>query len=135
MSYLTQHNSTDVSRRPINKRITATLQVQASWKDEKNGNTIFAGGVTENLGETSLLVNLEILPPVGSEVNLRMYNEENFIIEILTRVIRVERDPGRPLAALSVVENSKKWKQIALPAAENWLVKHIQSNYDDDWLN
>lgn len=134
MSYLTQHNSSGIGK-PLHKRIMATLQVQASWTDENNGNTIFASGVTENLGETSLLVNLEILPPVGSEVKLRLYNEDNFIIEILTRVIRVERDPGRPLAALSVVENLKKWKQLALPAAENWLVKHIQSNYDDDWLN
>lgn len=134
MSYLTQHNSSDVGKH-LPKRIMATLQVQASWKDEKTGNAVFAGGVTENLGETSLLVNLEILPPVGSEVKLRMYNEDNFIIEILTRVIRVERDPGRPLAALSILENSNKWKQIGLPAAEDWLNQHIKNNYDDDWLN
>ena len=135
MAQLTQHNNTVGYERPLHKRIMATLQVQASWKNESNGNTIFVSGMTENLGETSLLVNLEILPSVGSEIKLCIYNEDKFIIEILTRVIRVERDPGKPLAALTILGDHKKWRQIALPAAEDWLVKHMQNNYEDDWLN
>jgi hypothetical protein len=37
--------------------------------------------LTENLGENSTLVNLDILPPVGSQVKLRIMEEDKPIIE------------------------------------------------------
>ncbi|CAN5601942.1 hypothetical protein BH18ACI1_BH18ACI1_22490 [soil metagenome] len=113
----------------------ASLTVQASWVDAESGNTIFVEGMTENLGENSALVNLNILPPVGSEVKLRIYDEEKTIIEVPTQVIRVERDPSKPLAALSVLENLKKWKQNALTAAQTWVTRNWQLNYDEEWVN
>jgi hypothetical protein len=91
--------------------------------------------MTENLGENSALINLEVLPPVGSEVTLRIIDEEKTIIEVPTQVIRVERDPSKPLAALSVLENLKKWRQIALTAAQTWVTRHWQLNYDEEWVN
>ena len=109
--------------------------MQASWVDEVSGNTVFVNGLTENLGETSALVNLDILPPVGSEVKLRIFDEEKTIIEVQTNVIRVERDPSKPLAALSVLDNFKKWKQNVLTAAQNWVTRHWQLNYEEDWVN
>lgn len=130
LSYTEVENKT-----PTHHRIMANLTVQASWVDAKSGNTISINGFTENLGENSALVNLEVLPPVGSSVKLRILDDEKTIIEVPTEVIRVERDPSKPLAALSVLENLKKWKQIALTAAQTWVTRNWQMNYEEEWVN
>src|SRR5215204_2898162 len=127
--------STFARRAPLHQRILANLPVQASWIDEESGETISVTGLTENIGENSALVNLETLPAVGSRVNLRVFDEEKTIIEIPTEVIRVERDPSKPLAALSVVDNLKKWKQKAMTAAEEWVTRNWQLNYEEEWVN
>lgn len=119
----------------LHQRIMASLPVQASWVDSATGKTVSVEGLTENLGENSALVNLDVLPPVGSEVTLRLFDEEKTIIEVPTQVIRVERDPSKPLAALSVMENVKSWKQKALTAAQNWVTRHWQMNYEEEWVN
>jgi len=123
------------NKTPVQHRIMASLTVQASWVDQESGDTISVNGMTENLGENTALVNLEILPPVGSEVKLRIFDEEKTIIEVPTQVIRVERDPSKPLAALSVSENLKKWKHNALTAAQNWVTRNWQLNYEEEWVN
>lgn len=134
MSHLA--NQTDTNKAGhLHQRIMANLAVEASWVDAESGEKISVTGVTENLGETSALVNLEILPPVGSEIRLRIFDEEKTIIEIPAQVIRVERDPSKPLAALSIAENLKKWKLTALTAAENWVTRHWQLNYEEEWVN
>lgn len=122
-------------RSPVHGRILANMPVRASWVDSESGEKIVVDGLTENVGENSTLVNLEVLPPVGSEVKLRLLEEDKAIIEVQTEVIRVERDPSKPLAALSVVQNLKKWKQVALTAAENWVHRHWQLNYEEEWVN
>lgn len=127
--------STIAGRTPLHGRILANLPVQASWIDEASGEKISVTGLTENIGETSALVNLEKLPSVGSSVKLRLIHEDKTIIEIPTEVIRVERDPSKPLAALSVVENQKKWKEKAMPAAEEWVTRNWQLNYEEEWVN
>lgn len=119
---------------PLNQRIMASMPVQASWVDQ-SGDTVLVDGLTENLGENSTLVNLDTLPPVGSEVTLRIFDEDKTIIEVSTQVIRVERDPSKPLAALTVLENLKKWKQTALTAAQEWATRHWQLNYEEEWVN
>ncbi|MBP6004812.1 MAG: hypothetical protein KA746_15380 [Pyrinomonadaceae bacterium] len=111
------------------------MPVQASWVDQESGETVNVEGMTENVGESSTLVNLETLPPVGSSVRLRIMEENKTIIEVSTQVIRVERDPSKPMAALSVLENLKKWKSIAMTAAEKWVTRHWQLNYEEEWVN
>ncbi len=128
-------NQSVINKVPPNQRIMANLTVQASWTDAESGDQVTVNGMTENLGETSALVNLEILPPVGSEVRLRIFDEENTIIEVPTQVIRVERDPSKMLASLSVMDNLKKWKQNALTAAQDWVTRHWQLNYEEEWVN
>jgi hypothetical protein len=130
LAYSTVENKT-----PLSHRIMASLPVQASWVDSVSGKTVSVEGLTENLGENSALVNLDVLPPVGSEVTLRIYDEDKTIIEVPTQVIRVERDPSKPLAALSVLENLKSWKVKALTAAQNWVTRHWQINYEEEWVN
>lgn len=127
--------STYQRRTPLHQRILANLPVQVSWIDEQSGETISVTGLTENIGENSALVNLETLPSVGSRVNLVVFDEDKAIIEIPTEVIRVERDPSKPLAALSVVDNLKKWKQKAMTAAQEWVTRNWQLNYEEEWVN
>ncbi len=123
------------NRIPTHHRIMANLTVQASWTDSESGDTVLVNGFTENIGEASALVNLDTLPPVGSRVKLRIFDEEKTIIEVPTQVIRVERDPSKPLAALSVLDNLKKWKHSALTAAQNWVTRNWQLNYEEEWVN
>ena len=126
--------STSSYKSPLHHRIIASMPVKASWIDP-NGETVSVEGLTENVGESSALVNLETLPPVGSEVRLKILEENKTIIEVSTRVIRVERDPSKPMAALSVLENVKKWKNTAITAAEKWVTRHWQLNYEEEWVN
>jgi hypothetical protein len=119
----------------FNERITANMTVIASWVDETTGKRVTANGYTENLGENGALVNLEKLPPVGSSVKLRIFDQDKMVIEVPTEVIRVERDPANPVAALNVVQNMRKWKDVALTAAQAWATRHWQLNYNEEWVN
>lgn len=127
--------ATSSYKTPMHHRILANMPVMASWVDSESGKKIKVQGTTENIGESSALVNLEILPPVGSEVKLRILEEERTVIEVQTQVIRVERDPSKPLAALSVLQNLKKWKTTAMTAAQDWVTRHWQLNYEEEWVN
>lgn len=127
--------STSSYKSPVHHRILANMPVLASWIDEETGQRIKVEGTTENVGETGTLVNLEVLPPVGSEVKLKVLGEEKPIIEVSAQVIRVERDPSKPLAALNISENIKKWKTIAMDAAQKWVTRHWQLNYEEEWVN
>ena len=122
-------------RAPLHQRIMANFRVQASWIDKVTGKLILVEGLTENIGESSALVNLETLPPVGSEVSLRIIDEEMTLIEVPTEVIRVERDPSKPLAALTIVENLKNWKLNVMTAAQDWVTRQWKLNYEEEWIN
>ena len=110
--------ATSSYKTPLHHRIIASMPVRASWIDLQTGETVNVEGMTENVGETSALVNLETLPPVGSEVRLKIMEENKTIIDVLTQVIRVERDPSKPMAALNISDNLKKWKNTAMTAAQ-----------------
>ncbi|MFN0139284.1 MAG: hypothetical protein ACKVQW_04255 [Pyrinomonadaceae bacterium] len=127
--------ATSSYKTPLHHRIIASMPVVASWVDSESGEKIRVEGMTENVGENSALVNLETLPPVGSEVRLKILEENKAIITVSTRVIRVERDPSKPMAALSVLENLKKWKNTAMGAAQKWVTRHWQLNYEEEWVN
>ena len=127
--------ATSSYKSPLHHRILANMPVKASWIDEESGKRINVLGTTENIGESSALVNLETRPPVGSEVKLRILDEEKTLIEVSTKVIRVERDPSKPLAALSVLVNLKKWKDVAMEAAQEWVTRHWRLNYEEEWVN
>lgn len=127
--------ATSSYKTPMHHRILAHMPVQATWVDEESGKKVKVEGTTENLGENSALVNLEILPPVGCEVKLRIFDEDKAIIDVATEVIRVERDPSKPLAALSILQNLKKWKSTAMEAAQEWVTRHWQLNYEEEWVN
>lgn len=127
--------ATSSYKTPLHHRIIASMPVRASWVDAESGETVDVEGLTENVGEASALVNLDTLPPVGSEVRLRILEENKTIIDVQTQVIRVERDPSKPMAALSVLDGLKKWKNTAMTAAQQWVTRHWQLNYEEEWVN
>ncbi|MBX3281770.1 MAG: hypothetical protein KF756_04755 [Acidobacteria bacterium] len=127
--------TTSSYKTPLHQRITASMPVRATWVDAETGRTIKVDGLTENVGEASALVNLEVLPPVGSKVRLKILGDDKPIIDVKTEVIRVERDPSKPMAALSVLENLKKWKETAMSEAQAWVTRHWQLNYEEEWVN
>lgn len=135
MSRLAYNTNNNNNKTPVHQRIMANLQFEASWIDLASGDRISVEGLTENLGENTALLNLEILPPVGSAVTLRIFDEERTLIEVPTQVIRVERDPSKPLAALSILENLKKWRTNVLTAAQDWVTRHWRLNYEEEWVN
>ncbi|NNF00802.1 MAG: hypothetical protein HKN25_17435 [Pyrinomonadaceae bacterium] len=128
-------NSAFTGKSAIPRRVLANLRAQVSWVDNSSGERISLFGTTENVGETSALINLEVLPTVGADVNLSLFDDDKPIIETLTTVIRVERDPGKPQVALSVVKNLKKWQEDALTAAQNWVSRNLRLNYEEEWAN
>ncbi|MEZ5346495.1 MAG: hypothetical protein R2681_13175 [Pyrinomonadaceae bacterium] len=117
------------------KRIMANLKAQVSWKDSTSGETISVTGTTEHVGETGALVNIEVLPLVGSSVHLRLFDEGKTIIETDTEVIRILRDPGKPMVALSVADNIKQWRDKAMNAAQDWVTRNWRLNYGEEWAN
>ncbi|HYP49530.1 MAG TPA: hypothetical protein VEQ34_01215 [Pyrinomonadaceae bacterium] len=119
----------------MSPRIMAHMQVQATWVDKQTGKSVSVEGTTENVGETSTLVNMTNLPPVGSEVNLRIMDEGELIIEVPVEVIRVERDPGKPMAAFSVVNRIKDWREKVVTAAQEWVNRHWRVDYEEEWVN
>lgn len=125
----------ETAKKPFHQRIMANLRVQVSWRDKVTGKKVLVEGQTENIGENSALVNIDTLPPVGSAVSLRVIDEEKTIIEVPTQVIRVERDPSKPLAALSVAMNLKTWKEKAMTAAQDWVIRQWRLNYEEEWAN
>ncbi len=128
--------SNSIGRESLSKRrIKANLQVRVSWKEEIRNETVSVRGNTESLDETTALVNLDVLPLVGSLVTVCLRDEGKTIIETQARVIRVVRDPGRQLAALAIEDNLDVWRSHAVSAAINWVEKDIKLNYEDEWTN
>lgn len=118
------------------QRVLAKLSAKVSWLDETLGETISTTGFTESLGEKSVLINLEMLPPVGVDVDLSLFDGNKEIIAIPARVIRVERNIAKPKISLGIAGNLDIWADVALTAAQAWVTKDLKVNYsDDNWLN
>lgn len=132
MAYLSQY--INETKPLIHERILAQLPVRAKWKDKTTGKEVSVDGVTENIGETGALVNFRVLPPVGSEVSLLVMDEKKKLVQVSAEVIRVERDPRKPMAALTVIQNLKKWKSTAVKAGQDWVAKRFLE-YEEEWVN
>lgn len=132
MAYLSQYISD--SKPLIHERILAQLPVRIKWKDKTTGKEVSVDGVTENVGDTGTLVNFRILPPVGSEVSLLVMEDDKKLVQVSAEVIRVERDPRKPMAALNILQNVKKWQGTAVKAAQEWVAKRFLE-YEEEWVN
>jgi len=93
-------------------RYLVTLEVRAEW-DDREGTHIVAEGTTENVGPTGTLVHLpRRLPDVGSRVRLEVQGETGQKLQVIAEVLRIERNPGHPLAALQLLGENDEWKGL-----------------------
>jgi len=99
-------------------RYLASLLVRAEW-DTEEGKHIVAEGKTENVGPEGALVHLQRdLPDVGSRVQLQVLNEEGQKLQVVTEVLRLERNAAYPLAALQLLDATEEWRGLVWePAA------------------
>lgn len=99
-------------------RYLASLEVRAEW-DEPSGAHVVAEGTTENVGPEGTLVHLpRQLPNVGSRVRLEVHGETGEKLQVIAEVLRIERHPGHPLAALQVLGETDEWRGLVWePAA------------------
>src|SRR6476619_4824536 len=111
---MTRHVDTDSRQGP---RYLATLEVKAEW--DANGQHVVAEGITENVGPEGTLVHLpRQLPDVGSRVRLEVLGEGGERLQVIAEVLRIERNPGHPLAALQLVGETDEWRGLVWePAA------------------
>lgn len=93
-------------------RYLAAFEVRAEW-DEPGGSHIVAQGMTENVGPEGTLVHLpQKLPQVGSRVRLEVQSEDGKKLQVVAEVLRIERNPGHPLAALQLLGETEEWKGL-----------------------
>jgi len=99
-------------------RYLASLEVKAEW-DEPSGTHIIVEGTTENVGPEGTLVHLpRQLPQVGSRVRLEVLGETGEKLQVIAEVLRIERHPGHPLAALQLLGETDEWRGLVWePAA------------------
>ena len=99
-------------------RYLVSFEVRAEW-DEPGGTHIMSEGTTENVGPEGTLVHLpRKLPDVGSRVRLEVHGEDGKTLQVVAEVLRIERNPGHPLAALQLLGETDEWKGLIwAPAA------------------
>ena len=104
-------------RRPIEPdnrsgpRYLASLEVKAEW--DSGGEHYVAEGITENVGPEGTLVHLpRKLPDVGSRVRLEILGEGGERLQVVAEVLRIERNPGHPLAALQLLGETDEWRGL-----------------------
>jgi len=86
--------------------------VRAEW-DEPGGAHILSEGTTENVGPEGTLVHLpRRLPDVGSRVRLEVQGGDGKKLQVVAEVLRIERDPGHPLAALQLLGETDEWRGL-----------------------
>jgi hypothetical protein len=114
-------------------RYLASLLVRAEW-DTEEGKHIVAEGTTENVGPEGALVHLQReLPDVGSRVQLMVLNEEGQKLQVVTEVLRLERNAAHPLAALQLLDAPEEWRGLVWePAAPRITQPEVDEDDDED---
>ena len=117
-------------------RYLAAFDVRAEW-DEPGGAHILSEGTTENVGPDGTLVHLpRKLPDVGSRVRLEVQSEDGKKLQVIAEVLRIERNPGHPLAALQLLGETDEWRgmiwEAAAPRVTVVAAADQESDNDDD---
>ena len=114
-------------------RYLVSFEVRAEW-DEPGGAHILSEGTTENVGPDGTLVHLpRKLPEVGSRVRLEVQGEGGNKLQVVAEVLRIERNPGHPLAALLLLGETDEWRGLIWePAAPRVAPPPPPVSKDDD---
>jgi hypothetical protein len=106
---MTRQMETEVRSGP---RYLVSFEVRAEW-DEPGGTHVLSEGITENVGPQGTLVHLpRKLPDVGSRVHLEVQGGDGQKLQVVAEVLRIERNPGHPLAALQVLGETEAWRGL-----------------------
>lgn len=122
-----------VSEQRSGPRYLASLVVRAEW-DDAEGEHVVAEGTTENVGPEGALVHLhDRLPQVGGRVQLAVLDDDGQKLRVVTEVLRLERNPGHPLAALQLVDAQDEWRGLVWePSAPSVIQSTGGSESDED---
>lgn len=113
------------------QRYVHAFPVRAEW-DTKDGIHIVAEGETDNVGPEGTLIHLQRdLPPVGSRVNLLVLDGTGEKLRVIAEVLRIERNPGHPQAALQVLGETNEWRGLVWEEAGIKMAE-ADDSYDDD---
>ncbi|HZI88764.1 MAG TPA: PilZ domain-containing protein [Pyrinomonadaceae bacterium] len=114
-------------------RYLVTFEVRAEW-DEPGGAHILSEGTTENVGPEGTLVHLpKKLPDVGSRVRLEVQSEDGKKLQVIAEVLRIERNPGHPLAALQLLGETDEWRGLIWePAAPRVATPVVTESEDEE---
>src|SRR5215210_3690813 len=113
-------------------RYLTSLIVQAEW-DREDGAHVVAEGTTENVGPEGALVHLQReLPDVGSRVQLSVLNEEGQKLQVVTEVLRLERNAAHPLAALQLLDATEEWRGLIWEPAAPRLTQPERDEDEDE---
>lgn len=114
-------------------RYLVSFEVRAEW-DDADGSHVVVQGTTENVGPEGTLVHLpRQLPNVGSTVRLEVAGEDGQKLQVIAEVLRIERNPGHPLAALQVIGETNEWKGLIWePAAPRVSAPAVPVEDEDD---
>jgi hypothetical protein len=114
-------------------RYLASFEVRAEW-DNSDGAHVLSEGTTENVGPEGTLVHLpRQLPEVGSRVRLEVLGEDGTKLQVIAEVLRIERNPGHPLAALQLLGETDEWKGLIWePAAPKVIVPPAEETDEDE---
>ena len=93
-------------------RYLVHIPVRAEWDDDRSGEHVVVEGETENVGPAGALVHLETLPDVGSRVQLIVPDAQGTELRTVAEVLRLERNPVQPLAALHLLDATEEWRGL-----------------------
>lgn len=110
-------------------RYMVHVNVRAEWDDERTGEHVVVEGETENIGPQGALVHLERLPDVGGRVRLIVPDAEGRTVEAVAEVLRLERNPVQPLAALQLLGETDEWRGLVWEPAG---IKEREADEDYD---
>ena len=114
-------------------RYVHAFPVRAEW-DTTDGVHVVAEGETENVGPEGTLIHLQRdLPPVGGRVNLRVLDDSGEKLSVIAEVLRIERNPSRPQAALQVVGETDEWRGLIWEEAGIKMAEADDSYDEDDY--
>ena len=110
-------------------RYVHAFPIRAEW-DTDDGVHVVEQGETENVGPDGTLVHLlRVLPPVGGRVNLRVLDDKGEKLSVVAEVLRIERNPSRPQAALQLLGETDEWRGLVWEEAG---VKMSEADEDYD---
>jgi hypothetical protein len=127
-----------ITEQRLGQRYVAYFPVRAEWDDDESGEHVVTEGETENVGPAGTLVHLRQLPRVGSRVQIAVLEEEEpedgrkVRLQAVAEVLRVERNPVQPLAALQLVNADEEWRGVVYESAKTWEKDHANFELDDD---